>query len=63
MDSRTAGFIGTRQWSTDFQRFVVNGTPISVYDRPVYASQVDGTTFDLIFFTGRVSAAALKPAE
>jgi EGF-like domain len=58
MDSRTAGFTGTRHWSTSFQRFVVDGNAVDVYGRPVYISDVEANAFDVIFFTGRVSANA-----
>jgi hypothetical protein len=60
MDLRTAGFTGTRDWSTSYQRFVVDGNPVDTYGRPVYINQVEGNTFDVIVFTGRVSVAALS---
>ncbi|CAB9500130.1 Inherit from bactNOG: outer membrane autotransporter barrel [Seminavis robusta] len=53
MDSRFPGFVGTRPWSQSYELFVFNRQVVSVYNRPVYISKLEGNTFDLLFFTGR----------
>ena len=58
MDSRFAGFQGTRPWSDEYRILQdASGDIVNVYDRPVYISKSEAgfQAFDLMFFTGRVS--------
>lgn len=56
IDERREGFLGTRQWSTQFQLLRDSvGETVMVYSKPVYAkpSDTDPQIVDIIIFTGR----------
>ena len=55
MDSRFAGFQGTRPWSQEYKLFRSNRTIVDSYHQPVYINELGDNTYDIIFYTGRVS--------
>ena len=55
IDTQGDPLLGTRMWSDRFQRLSYDsGDVVSVYERPVYTSEVDPNgKFDIILYTGR----------
>ncbi|CAB9509428.1 Inherit from bactNOG: outer membrane autotransporter barrel [Seminavis robusta] len=53
MDVRFDGFVDEREWSRNYELFVVDGEEIYAYSRPVYVNEPKPGQFDVVAFTGR----------
>ena len=54
IDERENAFVSSRKWPSSFQMLLSNGSPLLVYDHPVYDSNITNKNeSDLVMFLGR----------